>query len=628
MKASIRVICLLLCLSLINPINRTSISAEETSVSILSELGLISNTKSNELYSHLNRLVGITMILKAMGYTDIDAGKVSDNTIFHDLKGDYTWGIGWVNIGVENNITTGTSQHTFSPNYTLTKKEFVSFTLRLLGYGIKESYEECDTLAIVSGLIKTKAELTDSYFTKKEAMDVLLSALSAPLKDEGNKTLIEAMIEDGIVDKKAAVEREIVSANELLVSSIMPLSNTYIQINLAEATEFVSPNDFKLVDYYDEKIEIDSAKLYNYGRTVIIETEEQEEEVLHTLTIKRTEYTYEALPDEDIKPRLIDVDVLSNTSIRLIFNETMSEKAIDKDYYSIDNLKVKSAEYELVKIEADDEDDDEDLDDEWEEEDEDILEDEVEYELIMSSIILTTSTQKDNKSYRIKVDSVTDLSYNKINTSYDDEYFRGDDTEDLELERADTISSTRIRLTFSEDLDEDTAEEEDNYKIAGLTIKKATLDPDYPYRVYLTTSEQKEDYKYKVEVSNVESIHGDPIDSSHDSDTFYGEEKDDDGPRLMDVTSLSNTKVEVEFNEPLEETTALMEHAYYFGEELGYALKVEQDEDEEDGTVWIITTKSQLDQEYTLTVRGLKDLEDNFIDEDYAQDSFFGTPSD
>lgn len=629
MKRHIKLIILILCISLMmpsyQPSNKPVVAASNNSADILFELGLLSNIKSSEMYIDLNRLVGLTMILKAMGYTDLDARKVSNNSVFVDLNGSYSWGVGWVNIGVEKSITTGTSYNTFSPGYTLTKKEFVIYLLRLLGYGVEESYNECVELAIEAGLINTKSDLSDSYFTKQDATDVLYTALSATLKGKGNKTLIEEMIEAGIVNREVAIKHKIAGSNELLVSTVTPLSNTYLQIDLAKSTEFVSVDDFKLIDYYDDEIDIEDAKLYNHGRTIIIETDEQEEDILHTLTVNHTEYTYEALPDEDYKPRLIDVEVINNTSIRLIFNEAMSKKALDKDNYSINNLTVKSAEYELIEIEEDE--DEDSLNDEWEDEVESD-EEEKEYELILSNIILTTSKQTRNKSYRVDVEGVTDLSYNKIHSSYDYEHFSGDGASDLELKRADAINSTRIRLTFSEDLDKKTAEDEDNYTIKGLTIKKAVLDSNYPYRVYLTTSEQKEDYKYKVEVSNVKSIHGDRIDSSHDSDTFYGAEKDDKGPRLIDVRSLSNTKVEVVFNEPIEKTTALMEYAYYFGEELGYALEVEIDEDEDDGTVWIVTTMSQLDQEYTLTVRGLKDLEGNLIDEDYTQEVFNGTPDD
>lgn len=630
MKRHIRLVVLILCISLMLPIYQPTyypvVAASNDSTDILYELGLLSNINSGEMYIDLNRLVGLTMILKAMGYTDFDANKVSTNSVFVDLNGNYAWGVGWVNIGVEKSIARGTSHNTFSPEYTLTKKEFIVYILRLLGYGIDESYDECSELAIEAGLIDKKSELTDSYFTKQDAADVLYKALSAKLKGQGGKTLIEKMIADGIVKDKVAIEHEIVSSNDLLVSDIKPLSNTYIQIDLAEPTEFVSTDDFKLIDYYDDEIEIEDAKLYNHGRTIIVETDEQEEDILHTLTVHHTEYTYKSLPEEDYKPRLIDVEVINNTTIRLIFNEPVSEKALDDDNYDINNLSVKSAEYELLEIEEDKEDEEDSLDDEWEDIQNEADEEEKEYEIILTNIILTTSKQKNDKRYKVEVDNVTDLSYNKLNSSYDYEYFSSDDVDDLELDRADAINSTRIRLIFSEDLDEKSAEDKDHYEIEGLTIKKAVLDNNNPNRVYLTTSEQKEDYKYKVEVNNVKSIHGDKIDTSHDSDTFYGAERDDEGPRLIDVTSLSNTKVEVEFDEPIEETTALMEYAYYFGEELGYALEVEQDEDEDDGTVWIITTLPQLDQEYTLTVRGLKDLEGNVIDEDDAQKEFNGTP--
>ncbi|PKM49506.1 MAG: hypothetical protein CVV02_15870 [Firmicutes bacterium HGW-Firmicutes-7] len=626
-KAHVKVILLILIISLLIPTYTPTYAATNDAAITLNKLGILSNIKDSELSTRLNRLVGLTMLLKSLGYTDADAKNAANNTIFNDVKDDYAWGVGWVNIGVERSITTGTTQTTFSPGATLTKKEFVAYTLRLLGYGVVESYEECDKLAMEAGLIDSKSDLNDSYFTKGDAAQVIYDALSSKLKNDANITLIEQMIADGIIIKEVAMKQEIKGINEVGVGTVTPISNTYLEINLAKAVDTVKTSDFSLIDEDDNEVDINQADLYNKGRTIILRTDKQEEDFVHVLTINHWQYTYEALPDEDTKPRLLYVDVLSNTKLRLVFSEAMSERALDEDYYSINSLTVKSAAYELVKLYTDEDDEDYYEEDYYDEEDIEVIEDEDEFELVMTNIILTTSTQTKNKSYRVLVKSLTDLSRNKINTSYDYEYFTGDrkDTVRPRLEDAYAISQTKIELSFSKDLDKRLAEKIENYEIAGLTIKKAILDED-PSIVYLITSEQKEDRKYKVYVTNVEDLQGKVIDSSHDTETFYGKGRDDDEPRLKYIYPISNTKVEVVFNEPIDEATGLIEYAYYFGEELGYAVDVEKDEYETDGTVWIITTNPQQDQAYTLTIRGLRDVAGNLIDEDYSEGSFIGTP--
>lgn len=626
-KLHTKVILLLLLISLIIPTYPVIYAASNDSATILKELGMLSNIKDSELSTRLNRLVGLTMMLKALGYTDADAKKVSDNTIYKDLRDEFAWGKGWVNIGVEKSITTGTSQNTFNPGDILTKKEFIVYTLRLLGYGVEESYKECDKLAIEAELIDSKSELLDGYFTKGDAAEIIYTALSAKLKNKNNITLIEQMIEDGIVMKEVAVKYEIKGVNDLLLDVVKPIANTYLEITLVEPIDSVDTSDLAIVDNDGNEIELVSTNLYNKGRTIILETETQEEGVMHTLTINHKSYEYESLLDEDTKPRLIDIEVVNNTTVRLIFDEAMSERALDDDYYSINSLTVKSAHYELVKIAIDDEEVDEE--DDYNEE-EGVDDEEDEFQLVMTNIILTTSSQTKNKDYHVVVEKLTDLSGNRINTSYDDEYFSGVKTDTVRprLEDATAISQTKIELVFSEDLNESIAEKIENYEIEDLTIKKATLDEEDPTIVYLLTSDQKEDHRYKVEVTNIEDLQGKVIDPSYDTESFYGYERDKASPKLIDVNSISNTKVEVTFNEPMDEATGLIEYAYYFGEELGYALDVQKDEDETDGTVWIVLTNPQLDKEYTLTIRGLKDIEGNLIDEDNCEEQFMGTAQD
>ncbi len=616
-----KILALVLCITLSLPLCLKIEAASLSSAQKLNELGLLSNISYSELNAPLNRLVGITMLLKAMGYKDKDAVAAADKTNFFDIKGEYAWGTGWVNIALEKSLTTGTSKYLFSPGDTLTKSQFATFILRILGYDMQESYENTAILAKEAGLIEKTSELSDSYFTKAEAAELLYKALSSKIKDKGNLTLIEQMLEQGLVDRDTAISVGVKGATNLRVSEVEPLSNRYIKVILEEAVEEVNIEDFKLTYEEDEEeqTDIEHIELLLEGKFLLIRTDEQEEDELYTLSINSDSFTFNSIDDESTKPRLIDAEAISNTSVRLIFNEKVSEEALDKANYDIDNLTVKAVRYETISPEREEVtiDDLDVLEDEEQEEEED--------EILLTNIILTTSSQTRNKSYRVDVEDITDLCGNSINTSYDDESFLGASTSTASprLEDVEAYSRTKLIVTFSKELNRESAEDIDNYSISGLTIYRALLDEDGE-TVYLLTSEQKLDTKYTLYVNDVEDLEGNEIHSSYDDEYFYSDDGDSSAPRLISAEAVTNTTVRIEFNEPVDENTALMEHAYYLGELLGYPIDVEVDEDENDGKTFIIHTQPQEDEEYTITVKGVKDRAGNLINPSYTEETFTG----
>ncbi|MBC8157287.1 hypothetical protein H7X64_03885, partial [Armatimonadetes bacterium] len=128
-------VSVLLILATTIPIVNTDIAAEnvDTAAAKLFKLELLSNISESELQAPLNRIIGLTMLLKSIGYNDSDAEKSVRSHAFNDFIGDYTWGMGWANIGVTMHITAGTSDSTYSPGKFMTKKEFITGQLRVLG---------------------------------------------------------------------------------------------------------------------------------------------------------------------------------------------------------------------------------------------------------------------------------------------------------------------------------------------------------------------------------------------------------------------------------------------------------------------------------------------------------------
>lgn len=201
-----KLLSILLVLVITGSISSTNIVSATTSTAAQSlyQLGLLSNISENEMDMPLNRIVGLTMQLKSIGYKDNDALISQKSHAFTDFTGSYAWGSGWANIGVSNHITAGTSTTKYSPDKIMTKKEFVVGELRVLGYGLEESWSNCAELAIQAGLIHTANDLIDLRFTKSDAAEIMYAALSANIKDSEDLTLIEYLVRDGVVNEEAA----------------------------------------------------------------------------------------------------------------------------------------------------------------------------------------------------------------------------------------------------------------------------------------------------------------------------------------------------------------------------------------------------------------------------------------
>ncbi len=208
MKQLRKLTCLTLAIALMLS-NMTFVHAASQEARNLNKLGLLLNITEEELGQTLNRVIGITMVLKALGYKDEDVkSKASDNP-FMDLD-RYSWAKGFAAVAYDNKITNGVSLDPnymeFGPTEPLTKKQMLTFMLRVLGYdeneGI-EAWEDTENLARKAGILTDNSEF-DSHFTKDDAARIMYAAMSAKLqKSEGR--LIDRLIAKGKVEKSKAM---------------------------------------------------------------------------------------------------------------------------------------------------------------------------------------------------------------------------------------------------------------------------------------------------------------------------------------------------------------------------------------------------------------------------------------
>lgn len=178
-----------------------SYAGDITSAAKLKELGLLDDISGKAMDEKLSRMVGLTMILKSLGYTSEAVSIRAADCPFNDVP---EWFRGWAATAIDLGITTGASKTKFDPNDKLTQKMFYVFQLRALGYDKAATWDNTEATAITAGLIKKGVSLNAKAFTKRDASEVMLSALNSTVQSQGIK-LIDKLVDDSVVDEAKAV---------------------------------------------------------------------------------------------------------------------------------------------------------------------------------------------------------------------------------------------------------------------------------------------------------------------------------------------------------------------------------------------------------------------------------------
>ncbi|MDY6969475.1 MAG: Ig-like domain-containing protein [Spirochaetota bacterium] len=175
-----------------------------------------------------------------------------------------------------------------------------------------------------------------------------------------------------------------------------------------------------------------------------------------------------------------------------------------------------------------------------------------------------------------------------------------------------SLSNTSVEVTFSEDVDESSAEEVSNYTIPDLAVLSAERNVADNSIVTLTTSSQ-EVQEYTITVANVEDLNSNII-GSPNSMVFTGKPL---LPEVVDVVSISNTDVKITFSKELEQTSAETAANYSITDIASVVLDVNNaDQHYSDKTIVYLTTDAQSGVSYSLSVINVQDNSGNMIDPD------------
>ena len=186
---------------------------------------------------------------------------------------------------------------------------------------------------------------------------------------------------------------------------------------------------------------------------------------------------------------------------------------------------------------------------------------------------------------------------------------------DLAVIGAQTTSNTGVRVYFSEEVEQFSAETAGNYLIPGLSVVDAVRDPADFSIVQLTTSQQN-GVTYSLTVDGVRDSMNLPI-GFNNVVTFFG----DAAPSIQSAASFSNTEVRIYFSEGVEQTSAEAPSNY----SIPGLTVVSATRDTADYTQVSLVTSSQGGGTlYTLTVTCVRDINGNLITSPNSHD-FTGT---
>lgn len=234
--------------------------------------------------------------------------------------------------------------------------------------------------------------------------------------------------------------------------------------------------------------------------------------------------TFSGQPADTTGPQVVTVEVKTNTSVKVTFNEELDKAAAETvANYAINNdlTVVKAALDSTKKI-----------------------------------VTLTTATQKAGTAYKVTVTNVTDEYANKIGSSNNSGYFSGLAVDDKKPSVASAIASvdaskTYVTVTFSEGMN-DTAKVASNYFFGdavgyGVEVTKVS---DTTFKVRVNALEDLKNYTVKV--TGVEDASANGINTDANTANFVGKATaDSDAPKVVGAVAVDMNTIQVLFSRPV-----------------------------------------------------------------------------
>lgn len=384
-----------------------------------------------------------------------------------------------------------------------------------------------DTSYTVDALVETATALTIKSMEASDSTHVKVTLSDDSTKDlvldtplvSGVATVIKFMLSG--VEKEGTVTWSDVKTE---VASVTPKTNNKVDIGLVNAivnsTATKSAATLTIKDSAGTALAVSSWSLSADGKTISVMTAAQTPYALYTLTIDGVSYNFVGQVADTAAPTITSAVATTNTKVKVTFSEKVdSAKATNIANYAIAGLSVLKAELNSAGTE----------------------------------VTLTTASQTTGTIYAVVVTNVSDLSGNVVASNSTQFGGLAPDTTAPTVSSAVATTNTKVKVTFNEAMDAASAQTAANYTIAGLTVSSAVYDSTGMY-VTLTTTSQAIGTIYAVVVANVKDDSGNVIGTN--STQFGGLAPDTTAPTVSSAVALTNTSVQVTFNEELDSASA------------------------------------------------------------------------
>jgi hypothetical protein len=168
----------------------------------------------------------------------------------------------------------------------------------------------------------------------------------------------------------------------------------------------------------------------------------------------------------------------------------------------------------------------------------------------LTTVHLTTSSQN-ALTYSLTVTDVKSAAGELIGCQNSDT-FAGDAAPDIQ--NVSSYSNTEVRVSFTEDVELTTAEDQKNYRVSGLTVFSACRDSvDYSLVILVTSTQDAA--SYTLYVSGVKDLTGNSVITPCAAGLTGTAPVDTTPPALVSASLLDNDTIEVVFSEPVAQTS-------------------------------------------------------------------------
>lgn len=212
-----KTISFIIILSVILCIASISVSAAyEREADVLNQLGLFQGTNNGyELEQSFTRAQGVTMLVRLLGKETYALAGENLEPAFEDVSKH--WSKPYVNYCVQNLITKGTSDTTFSPDDKMTGAQYITLLMRAMGYSNVDpdnAYIAAAEYSLAtSGMLRI---ISEGSFTRDKMVYISYQALF--LKDSMEETLLDKLIRENVISNEIAENLNLIKNEKITIN--------------------------------------------------------------------------------------------------------------------------------------------------------------------------------------------------------------------------------------------------------------------------------------------------------------------------------------------------------------------------------------------------------------------------